>query len=359
MIKSLTGPVPFLVLVTTFTLLGAGVSALVVQQSAVAETTARLNAILPEKVQRAEINSLDDPAIRDFLVERLNSDLAALPVANMFTRACSSRVQEIDGLTLGDPGGRAIDVSWRAPDRLRHIKLAFSCELNQPVLWGSQLLLALLAVGVMTVLPRPVTASREKMQADLLAAGCDKLLISKVLADPEVTGLDSAQWDWLNWALHTGRPFAEALTIARAQPALEFEPAVSTIRIRGVAVEMPATPFLYYYFYASQRLRAGAADDVDGGWFTNPPSNRPDRDAARILIDMMTAYGGHQRAINDLAEKGLRAKILDQNRSKIKDELVGEFGDELAAPYLFDMVRDGSTARYRYRLRVSPDLIHL
>ncbi len=51
--------------------------------------------------------------------------------------------------------------------------------------------------------------------------------------------------------------------------------------------------------------------------------------------------------------------MLDQNRSKVKEELVRVMGEELAAPYLFRMERDPATARYRYRLALDPERIVL
>ena len=56
------------------------------------------------------------------------------------------------------------------------------------------------------------------------------------------------------------------------------------------------------------------------GSITNPASNRPDPVLGRDLVELMSRYEGHARAINDLERTGLKARTLDQNRSKIKDD---------------------------------------
>jgi hypothetical protein len=63
----------------------------------------------------------------------------------------------------------------------------------------------------------------------------------------------------------------------------------------------------------------------------------------------MRCFGGHARAINELELHGLKAKTLDQNRNKIKDEMLAYFG-ELANPYLFQKSRDPKTGRYQHQL---------
>ena len=74
---------------------------------------------------------------------------------------------------------------------------------------------------------------------------------------------------------------------------------------------------------------------------------------------MFEKYGGHAKAASEPQEKGLRAKTLDQNRSKIKDELVRHLCEELALPYLFDVQRDLRTARFNYRISLAPEFIKI
>lgn len=150
-----------------------------------------------------------------------------------------------------------------------------------------------------------------------------------------------------------GLPLLQSLRRARAQPQLLLRPATSTVVCAGSEVRLPSTPFIYYLWYAHRRLA-----DIDSGWYLNPPSGGSDMAAAGELLVLMDQLGAHPKARRELAEKGLRAKVLDQNRSKAKDELTRVLGEEVAADYLFDAERDGRSARYRYRLRLEPGQIH-
>ena len=73
----------------------------------------------------------------------------------------------------------------------------------------------------------------------------------------------------------------------------------------------------------------------------------------------MSRYDGHARAINDLERTGLKARTLDQNRSKIKDEIVAILGEELADAYLFETSKHPDGMHTRYRLRVAAHAIRI
>ena len=75
------------------------------------------------------------------------------------------------------------------------------------------------------------------------------------------------------------------------------------------------------------------------------------------IAALMSAHGGHGRAINDLEQTGLKARTLDQNRNKIKDEIVAVLGEELATKYLFEADRHEDGIHQRYRLRLDAALI--
>ena len=83
----------------------------------------------------------------------------------------------------------------------------------------------------------------------------------------------------------------------------------------------------------------------------NPITTKADHELAAELIDLMEQYGGHGKAINDLARNGLTAKKLDQNRNKIKDEMIAALGEELASPFLFEGQREQTSLRYLYRIQ--------
>ena len=101
----------------------------------------------------------------------------------------------------------------------------------------------------------------------------------------------------------------------------------------------------YYAWYAMHRVSGD-------GWITNPASNRPDTVLARELVELMSRYDGHAKAINDLERTGLKARTLDQNRSKIKDEIVAALGEKLARAYLFEASKHPDGIHMRYRLHV-------
>ncbi len=115
-----------------------------------------------------------------------------------------------------------------------------------------------------------------------------------------------------------------------------------TVTIGNDTLEMSKTPFFYYYWYARRSLDGLPA-------YINPCGSKPDTYKGRELAQIMRCYGGHARAINELEQHGLKARTLDQNRNKIKDEMKAHFGD-LAQAYLFVKSRDPKTGRYQHML---------
>ncbi len=124
------------------------------------------------------------------------------------------------------------------------------------------------------------------------------------------------------------------------------------LSIRGLNVPISGTPLFYYAWYAMSRLSGD-------GWITNPASNRPDPVLGRQLVDLMSRFDGHAKAINDLERTGLKARTLDQNRSKIKDDMVAALGEKLARAYLFEASKHPDGIHMRYRLHVDPRHIHI
>jgi hypothetical protein len=56
--------------------------------------------------------------------------------------------------------------------------------------------------------------------------------------------------------------------------------------------------------------------------------------------------------MHDLEDHGLKAKTLDQNRSKIKEGITAVLGQELAARYLFELRKRATSNRTSYRLKL-------
>lgn len=217
-----------------------------------------------------------------------------------------------------------IEVSWDYGQYPETAEFMLSCHVNTPVASSTGALLGLLVVALLLLVPDNLSAPRRLV--------------------------------WFSRALNSGgfnaRGLRQALRAALAPAVIEFNFRNYSVVIHGLTVNLPKTPFFYYAWYALQR-QSGNSD----GWLLNPATDRPDRELAESLIRLMATCGGHQKAINDLREHGVRAKILDQNRNKVKDELIRALGDELAGNFLFESERDPRSARYRYRLLCPPAMI--
>lgn len=164
-------------------------------------------------------------------------------------------------------------------------------------------------------------------------------------------GFSEVELGWFRLALLQGLSPEHAARIAVHPPTLVFDLHSHTLRVHGLAIPMAKTPLFYYFWYARRQV-------LQLGAYVNPSPSRPNKEAGQWLADLMEAFGGHAKAINDLREYGLKGKTLDQNRNKIKDDLTRALGD-LAAPFLFQAERDLATARYRYELLLAPEDISL
>ncbi|MGI1678883.1 MAG: hypothetical protein K6L75_09135 [Cellvibrionaceae bacterium] len=143
----------------------------------------------------------------------------------------------------------------------------------------------------------------------------------------------------------------KAVAIATASDTVRIDLACGALNIRGIEIQLTKTPLFYYAWYAMRRKK-------DDGWYFNPPSNKPDSVVGKGIADLMWRYNGHAKAISDLDEQGLKAKTLDQNRSKIKDELVSVLGATLAGHYLFESRKDAASGRLAYRFKPEADQVN-
>lgn len=144
----------------------------------------------------------------------------------------------------------------------------------------------------------------------------------------------------------------QVFEIALGEDELRLQLSSGKVWIRGIELTLSATPMLYFYWYASQRK------NTEQGWVLNPASNKPNTEYGAQLQQLMVQGPGHKKAITDI-EQGAKAKTLDQNRSKIRDELTQQLGPELAQLYLFDCHKDVKTGRFCYRLMTAPQRIKL
>lgn len=339
--------------------------------------------LLPQLVS-TDGRRLDQYSSDESLLEQINRDLALVPVTSQLPviRQCSAKLDNLHGeVSESDP-----DLSLTSPDGHYVFDFQVDCQPDY-VGWISVqgLLMGFLLVAVW-LLPKPLSEQengwldllREQqpelnpMQVRVLIQRLEQLesanqelakRLMTLLPQPVehwlalVESLNSVtanelvegQWKWLKFALTrcTGN-VQNALEIARAEPRLTFDLECKQLSIHGLPVELPITPFLYYLWYA--RLRKFDSSTESGGWLLNPPTNRPDTTQGEALADLMEELGGHGRAINDLRAQGLKAKSLDQNRGRIKDELTRQLGEELVTPYLFDSERDPASGRLKHRI---------
>lgn len=363
------------------------------KRSAIDGYSAWLKAEMPDRIQAALVNRLEQGVLLDYLASRINSDLAHLNPRGLLplVQSCEAQVAALEDRTWVGVDGEEVALDWQINGQSHSARLLISCTLNWPGLLLSQFVLALCGALAILAVPRPLSTIRRRWIEKLTASGMSYRQAQQLtqgvdccapvpqrtmdfllefymehqgvesgqllaLGDyPALATLDDGQFDWFKLAmtLYQG-DLAQALAVALANPELVVKPAECQVICHGVTVHLAATPFIYYLWYARRRVLG-----VEDGWFANPQANKPDRVAAGELITLMEQHNLGGRALNDLKEKGLRAKILDQNRSKVKDELVRVLGEELAAPYLFEVERDPAAARYRYRLALAPELIKL
>lgn len=334
---------------------------------------------LPPRLNEALQNRFRETELFGLVREKLNRDLQALPARGTLPLLNQCRAQVERLVAEPDAPGGDIVLSWRLGERPQRTTLDLACDVHWPLLLGSQSLLALLVVIAFALLPQPLSATRRmrigewrdfglsarraaavakrledlnpvqaalfaQLQVDSRAA--PEALLDWLAREPVAT-LTPEQLPWFVRARDADAGDADAcLAIARAPAEIDFDCSTCRVTVHGIAIPLSKTPFFYFLWYAQLRR------DGDG-WLLNPPVNRPDRRGAVPLAELMERCGGHNKAINDLRENGLRAKTLDQNRNKIKDELSAALGEKLAADYLFEAERDLPSGRYCYRLRTA------
>ncbi|MDO6692875.1 hypothetical protein Q4574_06240 [Aliiglaciecola sp. 3_MG-2023] len=252
--------------------------------------------------------------------------------------------------------------------------ISLDCEVKWPQLLGLNALLAALMLLTFHYLPRPISTHQQHWYKTLLASGLsrkkagyfsfclsqfstEQLQIFQFLQgqtddDMEIIvkwcmqnvpdDISDNQVRWFCKICQDYQQKDQALTIAIHEDVVEFNTSEHLVLIHGFPLTLPKTPYFYFLWYAQKRLQGD-------GWQKNPATNRPDKVAALELIQLMHQYGGHGKAINDLEVQGLTSKKLDQNRNKIKEELLHCLGEDLAENYLFESRRDAKSQRYWYR----------
>lgn len=290
-----------------------------------ADIDAELSAVLPERFHSARVNLEDGAELNRFIASRLDEDLRVISVQGWLPllRECRGRVLAMNGLDFAAPVAGEYLLNHSLPPSVsgETLTLAVHCRLNWPGLLISQGALTAVLLLLMNIIL-------------LLSSEQRALLLLR----------------WLRTGWRDQGSMAQALSGRSDDALLVLDPVNKTLHCRGIPVHLSSTPFFYYYWYACRRQQGE-------GWYANPPAERADYEAAAELVSLLQRFGGHTKAINDLNDKGLRAKKLDQNRSKAKEEIVAVLGETLAEPFLFEMRRDPRTARYDYRLSTAPERI--
>lgn len=345
--------------------------------------------VLSVKLADVHAFSLSGSPGYERLMASINRDLqhshyaSPLPVLG----DCQLRLLDLYGQTEPLSGGFSgvLAFDWFHGLEKQTAHLLVSCSGNWPVLGLSQLFLALSTAFVFALLPVPLGSLARQWQKRFVQDGVDEKtalqlaiaiealnrhqqkafkLMSEIsdespqqlldkIKNVDIAPLSDSQWQWFERGYMHTHSLSQALSIAQCEDDLCFYPDEHKVMIHGLECLLPQTPFYYYQWYARLKLADGE------GWYINPAADRPDSVAAGQLVILMQQHSGHGKAINDLQRQGLRSKVLDQNRNKLKDKLHEMLGETLAAGYLFNVRRDQKSGRHQYQLAVPADKLQI
>ncbi|MDF3123831.1 hypothetical protein [Rheinheimera sp. 1928-s] len=377
---------------SSFWLLAAGLLCALLLTVILAYFTAteKLSAALEQQLPAVVNKALEDnhgfqQKVVPYLLEQLNADLSGISLqpGSVLINRCAVTLFQI-GEGAAPDSSRTMQ--WLSGTHPRFARFEIHCVLNTAGISVASAVILLFLLVSAWLIPAPVSLQRERYITKALQSGCsmaEALTLTQPLqavvtaerlgfleqlleqhfsfADAMALAFCSSeywdpdcdlQWLKLGWHIYPA-DCRRAFQIAKAPALLEFQLSRSSVMVHGVTIELPRTPLLYYYWYAIQRVQTAE------GWVLNPASNKPDLVLAQDISQLMEQWQGHKKAIQDLQEQGLKAKTLDQNRSKIRDELVSVLGAELAHPYLFDSQKSVRTGRFSYRLMTAPDSVLL
>ncbi len=333
----------------------------------------------------------DQEALRR-IGQQMNTVLQNLVVNRWYApqKECVVRLQRVDDVTINDePMHKNITFSLPRNQIEREIVVGLSCSPNWQGAVAISALLGCFFLAINLVLPPPLSKAHRqwinyllergysgaeafdivhRYEASSLVMNTAQLVCLEQLHDSEqrnfgsvlevvtndrVAALGETEVDWFLLGLR-GDPdrVNGALELASAADSVEIDLNEMKLNIRGLNVPISGTPLFYYAWYAMSRVSGD-------GWITNPASNRPDMELGQELVDLMSRFDGHAKAINDLEKDGLKAKTLDQNRSKIKDDIVAALGEKLARTYLFEASKHPDGVHMRYRLHMDSSHIRI
>ena len=323
---------------------------------------AQLEAHLPLALAESVRFSADDQQVLELVAIGVNADLATLEVGGLIAlwQHCQARVQTLDtdtlsnGAVLLSQSLNAIQIPWSRAGRDTTAVLDLHCEPDVSTMLGFNGMIAFLLMMAIMFLPSTPERQFLEIRHLLEKAGYDNAQIGQV--SEQIKVIPASAMPWLARACvvarEQSREIAWVLGVAMASDGVLFDHLRQRVIVHGIDLPLAKTPYFYFAWYALLRSRC-----VGDGWVLNPAPDRPSRAQAQLLMELMQSHGGHRKAINELAAHGLRGKLLDQNRNKIKDELAAVLGEALAEHDLFETARDLRSGRYRYRLRLPPEAI--
>ncbi|MFS1913632.1 hypothetical protein [Vibrio sp. 10N.286.48.B7] len=304
---------------------------------------------LPELLQQASINSVDAHALVLSSSANIKTFIEGLTLHNGLIGQIVNTIEVLEISLTQEEADQFADVRFMFDQRLYAIQWSLKMTWHW---WGLAPLLIVNPISIMTV--------------GLLFWRSDSVLAAEKITTPDrvetkvtsdfdrvmkTAAIDESSSDIppKNTSTPTIRHDTDHLPECGHEEELLFELATQSIVIGGERVAMSKTPFFYYLWYAKRQWEGVPP-------YVNPSMHQPDKQAGQELAQLMRGYGGHARAINDLEHFGLRAKTLDQNRNKIKDELTNALGDK-AKGFLFCKTRHAKTGRYQYQLVINKSLI--
>jgi hypothetical protein len=367
-----SGRLPIVVSISIFSILFSG---FIGQWSLDDQVVQFVKNSLPPVIESGLRNNVNSPASQKQLLLNINRDLSTISISQPLG-FINQMTLELKSLNATPPllsAGEHLS-QWQEADQTRYVVYRTHTIWNLGLLIGESIMAGLVIAFFCGAFPKPMGRVRQQWISWLRERGhdltdattltqnlhdaipssqqqwllrlvdgvsfSDALMLSNV-AHVRALSIDLAPWLIAGWK-QTSCP-DRACTVALAPSELQFDVANQTLDIHGLRIEMGQTPLFYYLWYNLQRR------DTDG-WVLNPSSRSPDLASARELMALMAQYQGHPKAIGELENQGLRAKTLDQNRSKIKDALISQLGEALAEDFLFESMKDQRTGRSHYRI---------
>lgn len=339
------------------------------------------------KLQQTYYSQIDELSMSASIMQRINLDLQKVQVNSPLKtiEACSIELVSLNDKIIKQGH---MQIEWLFGNDQYLAQAKFDCQTNWPRLILTSLIFASLLLVVWLFAPKPRSKTQQMLIEQALEAGSSTPEAQKIaqnleehlrhlapiveycqqnnleidtralllwLCEHRTLRLSEYQIHWFCKVSQLfSNDFDKALTTALLEDNLRFHPETTTIAIRDIDIKLSKTPFYYLLWYAQYK-----ATNINHGWFINPATDKPDTLHSHQIVNLMRRFNGHAKAINELEKNGLRAKTLDQNRNKIKDEISAILGDDITPNFLFELERDIQTSRFKYRLKLKVQQINL